>query len=122
MQFLIVSASRWVLDSFPHDGLQIFTDSNPECEKLPIQKVMKYLKEINNKLAIQYLEHVVNTRDIKKQQYHNNLALFYKVVSTTNTFENPLKTRTQFVSGNDIHSRRYVRLWFRKLVKLVFVS
>ena len=75
---IIFECSRWVLDSFPKDGLLIFTDSNPECEKLPIPKVMKFLKEISNKLAIQYLEHVVFNRDIKKQQYHNNLALFYK--------------------------------------------
>ena len=75
---VIFEYSKWVLRAFPNDGLQIFTDQSPECESLPPNRVVKFLKEISNKLAIQYLEHMVMKRGMKEKQFHNNLAQYYK--------------------------------------------
>ena len=75
---VIFEYSRWVLKSFPNDGLQVFTDESAECKSLPANKVVKFLKDISNRLVIQYLEYIIMKRGETKQDHHNALAMSYK--------------------------------------------
>uniref|UniRef100_A0A3Q1C7B8 CNH domain-containing protein n=1 Tax=Amphiprion ocellaris TaxID=80972 RepID=A0A3Q1C7B8_AMPOC len=60
--------------SFP---VQIFTEDLTEVETLPRDKVLQFLKEGFEELAIPYLEHIIYIWDEKGPEFHNVLIQLY---------------------------------------------
>lgn len=102
---IIFEFSPWVLKICPEDGLkvgthfytnviftniysclkvlfyfllvQIFTEDLTEVETLPRDKVLQFLKEGFEELAIPYLEHIIYIWDEKGPEFHNVLIQLY---------------------------------------------
>lgn len=56
---------------------QIFTEDLPEVEALPREKVLQFLKEGFEELAIPYLEHIVHVWEEQGPRFHNVLIQLY---------------------------------------------
>ncbi|XP_067335034.1 vam6/Vps39-like protein isoform X4 [Channa argus] len=74
---IIFEFSPWVLKSYPEDGLKIFTEDLTEVETLPRDKVLNFLMEGFQDLAIPYLEHIIYMWDEKGPAFHNVLIQLY---------------------------------------------
>ncbi|XP_061598896.1 vam6/Vps39-like protein [Cololabis saira] len=74
---IIFEFSPWVLKICPEDGLKIFTEDLTEVETLPRDKVLQFLKEGFEELAIPYLEHILYVWDEKGPEFHNVLIQLY---------------------------------------------
>uniref|UniRef100_A0A1A8M4V5 Vacuolar protein sorting 39 homolog n=1 Tax=Nothobranchius pienaari TaxID=704102 RepID=A0A1A8M4V5_9TELE len=74
---IIFEFSPWVLKMCPEDGLKIFTEDLTEVETLPRDKVLQFLKEGFEELAIPYLEHIIYVWDEKGPEFHNVLIQLY---------------------------------------------
>ncbi|KAF6717658.1 Vam6/Vps39-like protein [Oryzias melastigma] len=74
---IIFEFSPWVLKHSPEDGLKIFTEDLPEVEALPREKVLQFLKEGFEELAIPYLEHIVHVWEEQGPRFHNVLIQLY---------------------------------------------
>uniref|UniRef100_A0AAQ5ZVP4 CNH domain-containing protein n=1 Tax=Amphiprion ocellaris TaxID=80972 RepID=A0AAQ5ZVP4_AMPOC len=74
---IIFEFSPWVLKICPEDGLKIFTEDLTEVETLPRDKVLQFLKEGFEELAIPYLEHIIYIWDEKGPEFHNVLIQLY---------------------------------------------
>ncbi|KAK5609209.1 Vam6/Vps39-like protein [Crenichthys baileyi] len=74
---IIFEFSPWVLKICPEDGLKIFTEDLPEVETLPRDKVLQFLKEGFEELAIPYLEHIIYVWDENGPEFHNVLIQLY---------------------------------------------
>uniref|UniRef100_A0A1A7WJN8 Vacuolar protein sorting 39 homolog n=2 Tax=Iconisemion striatum TaxID=60296 RepID=A0A1A7WJN8_9TELE len=74
---IIFEFSPWVLKTCPEDGLKIFTEDLTEVETLPRDKVLQFLKEGFEELAIPYLEHIIYVWDEKGPEFHNVLIQLY---------------------------------------------
>uniref|UniRef100_A0A671PH66 Vam6/Vps39-like protein n=1 Tax=Sinocyclocheilus anshuiensis TaxID=1608454 RepID=A0A671PH66_9TELE len=74
---IIFEFSPWVLKICPEDGLKIFTEDLTEVETLPRDKVLNFLKEGFQELAIPYLEHIIHLWDETRPEFHNVLIQLY---------------------------------------------
>ncbi|MED6290406.1 Vam6/Vps39-like protein [Characodon lateralis] len=74
---IIFEFSPWVLKICPEDGLKVFTEDLPEVETLPRDKVLQFLKEGFEELAIPYLEHIIYVWDENGPEFHNVLIQLY---------------------------------------------
>ncbi|KAM9707410.1 vam6/Vps39-like protein isoform 2-T2 [Menidia menidia] len=74
---IIFEFSPWVLKICPEDGLKIFTEDLTEVETLPRDKVLQFLREGFEELAIPYLEHIIYVWDEKGPEFHNVLIQLY---------------------------------------------
>ena len=78
---LIFEFSTPLLQTFPDDGLEVFTDDDPSngmlVHELPRDAVLSHLDKIDVKLAMKYLEHIIHTRKDETPDFHNRLAAFY---------------------------------------------
>ncbi|XP_016097637.1 vam6/Vps39-like protein [Sinocyclocheilus grahami] len=74
---IIFEFSPWVLKICPEDGLKIFTEDLTEVETLPRDKVVNFLKEGFQELAIPYLEHIIHLWDETQPEFHNVLIQLY---------------------------------------------
>ncbi|KAM4542584.1 vam6/Vps39-like protein isoform 1-T1 [Odontesthes bonariensis] len=74
---IIFEFSPWVLKICPEDGLKIFTEDLTEVETLPRDKVLQFLKEGFEELAIPYLEHIIHVWDENGPEFHNVLIQLY---------------------------------------------
>uniref|UniRef100_A0A8C5DMU3 CNH domain-containing protein n=1 Tax=Gouania willdenowi TaxID=441366 RepID=A0A8C5DMU3_GOUWI len=74
---MIFEFSPWVLKICPEDGLKIFTEDLTEVETQPREKVLQFLKEGFEELAIPYLEHIIYVWEEKGPEFHNVLIQLY---------------------------------------------
>ncbi|XP_004082797.1 vam6/Vps39-like protein [Oryzias latipes] len=74
---IVFEFSPWVLKLSPEDGLKIFTEDLPEVEALPRDKVLQFLKEGFEELAIPYLEHIIHVWEEQGPRFHNVLIQLY---------------------------------------------
>ncbi|XP_060790315.1 vam6/Vps39-like protein isoform X2 [Neoarius graeffei] len=74
---IIFEFSPWVLKICPEDGLKIFTEDLTEVEMLPRDKVLYFLKEGFNELAVPYLEHIIHVWEETGPDFHNVLIQLY---------------------------------------------
>lgn len=74
---IILEFSPWVLKICPDDGLKIFTEDLPEVETLPRDKVLQFLRDGFEDLAVPYLEHIISVWDETGPEFHNVLVQLY---------------------------------------------
>lgn len=68
---------RWPLDEQPEMGMQVFLADSDNAERLPRDKVLGFLADIDEKLETQYLEHVINELGDQTAEFHQQLVNVY---------------------------------------------
>ncbi|KAI8096965.1 vacuolar sorting protein 39 domain 2-domain-containing protein [Halteromyces radiatus] len=74
---LVLQYSRWVLESDPIHGMDIFIDDLAEVESFPRDRVLHHLASISDNLTIQYLEYIMDDLHDQTPDFHNRLAIAY---------------------------------------------
>lgn len=74
---LILEFARWPLLEDPDLGMEIFLADTENAETLPRDKVLSFLEEIDMKLAVQYLEHIIQELNELNPHLHQYLVNLY---------------------------------------------
>ncbi|XP_050430213.1 vam6/Vps39-like protein isoform X2 [Adelges cooleyi] len=75
---IILQFSDWVLNKYPEEGLNIFTEDIAEVEHLPRPKVLDFLIRNHKNHIIPYLEHVIYVWGDTNAICHNALIHQYR--------------------------------------------
>ncbi|EON67748.1 hypothetical protein W97_07002 [Coniosporium apollinis CBS 100218] len=74
---LILEFAEWPLRTDPKLGMEVFLADTENAETLPRDKVLHFLEQIDPKLAVRYLEHIINELNDQKSEYHQRLIDMY---------------------------------------------
>ncbi|KAI5791610.1 hypothetical protein DFH27DRAFT_602857 [Peziza echinospora] len=74
---LIFEFAEWPLKAEPELGMEVFLTDSENAESLPRGKVLDYLSRLDRKLAIKYLEHLINAMRDMTPEFHTTLAGLY---------------------------------------------
>ncbi|KAK5988669.1 Vacuolar morphogenesis 6-like protein [Cladobotryum mycophilum] len=74
---LILEHAAWTLKSNPEYAMEIFVGDTENAETLPRDRVIPFLRALDTKLELQYLEHVINELDDMTVEFHNRLVELY---------------------------------------------
>lgn len=81
---LILEFADWPMRVQPELGMEIFLAETENAETLPRQRVLSFLEGIDAKLAIQYLEHVIQEWNDLTPDLHQRLVVLYLDQITAN--------------------------------------
>lgn len=71
---LILEFAEWPVRTDAKLGMEIFLADTENAEKLPRDKVLDFLQSIELKLAVQYLEHVIEELNDQNPDFHQRLV------------------------------------------------
>ncbi|KAA8646908.1 hypothetical protein EYZ11_007535 [Aspergillus tanneri] len=74
---LILEFAEWPLHEDPELGMEIFLADTENAETLPRHQVLDFLQQIDKKLAVQYLEHVIGELNDLTPDLHQRLLILY---------------------------------------------
>jgi Vam6/Vps39-like protein vacuolar protein sorting-associated protein 39 len=74
---LILEFAEWPLRADPAMGTEIFLADTKNAEELPRHRVLDFLQGIDSKLAVQYLEHIINELNDLTPDFHQRLIDLY---------------------------------------------
>ncbi|KAI1005323.1 hypothetical protein K3495_g2895 [Podosphaera aphanis] len=74
---LVLEFAEWPLVADPDLGMEIFLADTENAETLPRDKVVNFLQNIDDKLAVRYLEHIINDLGDSTLEFHNMLVAAY---------------------------------------------
>lgn len=74
---LILEFSEWPLRTNPELGMEIFLADTENAETLPRDTVLQFLQKIDLKLAVRYLEHIVEELNDLTPDFHQRLIDLY---------------------------------------------
>ena len=70
---LILEYAEWPVRSNPELGMDIFLADTENSETLPRSKVLEFLQKIDQKLAVKYLEHIIDELNDTTPALHQRL-------------------------------------------------
>ncbi|KAF1977830.1 vacuolar morphogenesis protein AvaB [Bimuria novae-zelandiae CBS 107.79] len=71
---LILEFAEWPLRTDPKLGMEIFLADTENAETLPRHKVVDFLEKIDAKLAVKYLEHIIEELNDLTPEFHQKLV------------------------------------------------
>ncbi|OTA01860.1 hypothetical protein A9Z42_0021860 [Trichoderma parareesei] len=74
---LILEYAEWTLKANPEYAMEIFIGDTENAETLPRDKVLPYLQKLDERLEMQYLEHIIMELDDTTADFHNRLVELY---------------------------------------------
>lgn len=74
---LIIEFAEWPVREKPDIGMEIFLADTENAETLPRDQVLNFLKGIDVRLAVRYLEHVIGELNDMTPDLHQNLLSLY---------------------------------------------
>lgn len=74
---LILQFAKWPLKKDPKLGMEIFLADTENAETLPREIVLDFLQNINLKLAVKYLEYIIQELDDTTPDFHQRLINIY---------------------------------------------
>lgn len=74
---LILEYAHWPIREKPEVGMDVFLADTDNAEKLPRQRVLDFLAEIDSKLETQYLEHIIGELSVNDGDLHQRLIDLY---------------------------------------------
>ena len=74
---LILNFAQWPLKKDPDLAMEIFVADTENAETLPRPKVLGFLQDIDRKLAVKYLEHIIDELNDTTPNFHQRLADIY---------------------------------------------
>ncbi|OAL50246.1 hypothetical protein IQ07DRAFT_587895 [Pyrenochaeta sp. DS3sAY3a] len=85
---LILEFAEWPLRADPKLGMDVFLADTENAETLPRDKVLNFLQNIDLKLAVRYLEHVVEELNDETPDFHQRLIDLFLERLRSGDFEN----------------------------------
>lgn len=70
---LILEFSAWTLRADPVHGMSVFLADSENAETLPRDRVVQFLANIDARLEMQYLEHIISELNDLTPEFHNRL-------------------------------------------------
>jgi hypothetical protein len=70
---LILEFAEWPLRTDPALGMEVFLADTENAETLPRQRVLDFLQGIESKLAVRYLEHIIEELNDLTPDFHQRL-------------------------------------------------
>lgn len=74
---LILEFAGWPLKEDPELGMEIFLADTENAETLPRHKVLQFLENIDSKLGIKYLDHIIHELNDSTPDFHQRLIGHY---------------------------------------------
>ena len=74
---LILEFAEWPVKTNPDLGMEIFVADTENAETLPRSRVLDFLQNIDQKLAVKYLEHIINELNDTTPDFHQRLIDIY---------------------------------------------
>jgi hypothetical protein len=71
---LVLEYAEWPLRADPALGMEIFLADTQNAEELPRDKVLAFLERVGEKLAVRYLEHVIEELNDLNVDFHQRLV------------------------------------------------
>jgi tetratricopeptide (TPR) repeat protein len=71
---LILEFAEWPLRTDPALSMDVFLADTENAETLPRQQVLEFLEKIDSKLAVQYLEHIIEELNELNPDFHQKLV------------------------------------------------
>ncbi len=90
---LILDFARWPLERDRELGMEVFLADTENAETLPRVKVLDFLQDIDRKLEVQYLEHIISELNDKTPSFHQRMADIYIQGLKTDDFESEEQRR-----------------------------
>ena len=84
---LILEFAEWPLMNDPALGMEVFLADTENAETLPRGKVLNYLEGIDKRLAVKYLEHIIDELNDTTPDFHQRLVENYIEGLKANDFE-----------------------------------
>jgi len=80
---LILEFAEWPLRENPKKGMEVFLADTENAETLPRNKVLRFLENIDRRLAVKYLEHIIQELNDSTPEFHQRLISLYLEGLTT---------------------------------------
>ena len=74
---LILEFAEWPLKKDPELGMEVFLADTENAETLPRAVVLNFLQHIDKKLAVKYLEHIIQELNDTTSDFHQRLVDVY---------------------------------------------
>jgi len=74
---LILEFAEWPLRVDPDLGMEVFIADTENAETLPRARVLDFLQKIDQKLAVRYLEHIIDELNDPTPDFHQRLIDIY---------------------------------------------
>lgn len=71
---LILEYAEWPIRADPEKGMEIFLADTENAETLPRDRVLDFLHQIDPKLSVRYLEHIINELGDHTPDFHQRLV------------------------------------------------
>ncbi|KAJ4991037.1 vacuolar sorting protein 39 domain 1 [Stagonosporopsis vannaccii] len=85
---LILEFAEWPLRTDPGLGMDVFLADTENAETLPRQRVLEFLEKQDLKLAVKYLEHIIEELNDLTPDFHQKLVDLFLERLRSGTFEN----------------------------------
>ncbi|MCJ1468827.1 Vacuolar morphogenesis protein 6 [Pseudocyphellaria aurata] len=86
---LILQFAEWPLKKDPELGMEIFLADTENADTLPRPAVLDFLRGIDQKLEVKYLEHIIHDLNDTTADFHQRLVDVYIEGLKSNDFEDP---------------------------------
>jgi hypothetical protein len=90
---LILEFAEWPLRTDPKLGMDVFLADTENAETLPREKVLKFLQNIGLKLAVRYLEHIIEELNDTEPDFHQLLVDLLLERLKSGDFENDVEKK-----------------------------
>lgn len=90
---LILEFAEWPLRVDPGLGMDVFLADTQNAEELPRHQVLEFLEKLDLKLAVKYLEHVIEELNDLTPDFHQKLVDLFLERLRTGTFEDDEEKR-----------------------------
>ena len=74
---LILEYAEWPLRADPEVGMEVFLADTENAETLPRDRVIRFLQNIDSRLAVRYLEHIIHELNDSTPEFHQRLISLY---------------------------------------------
>ena len=74
---MVLEFAVWPVHEKPDVGIQVFLADTWNADNLPREKVRQFLADIDPKLEVRYLEHIINDLDDQTAEFHQQLVDLY---------------------------------------------
>ena len=74
---LVLEFAEWPIRAKPEVGMEVFVADTEHAERLPRYKVLSFLANIDGRLEVQYLEHIIDELGDETPDYHQQLVDLY---------------------------------------------
>lgn len=74
---LVLEFVRWPLEVDGEKGIEVFLADSENAEKLPRQRVVNFLREVDERFEERYLEHIINELGEGEKEFHQRMVDIY---------------------------------------------